>query len=426
MEGTLPLPVILGGVATGWALSAGLMWKDRRLGLLAASLMGLGISLYLGVQHLESMGASVCSVSSTFDCDKLNRSEYSELFGVPIAFLGSGFYAAVLGVSAMGLARPQAYARAGSLVFLGGALSVLYSLFLAWASVQLGAWCLFCIALYGVNLLTVAGGWLTRDPEGIGAVFSAKDDRSSGAMLTSGLVVFVAAMAWYNTQKGGAVAETEKAAKSGDTSSYAQLMEQTEGPLSLDGTEPVLGDPNAPYTVVEFADFQCPACAAVTPMMHELVARNPNIQVKFKHYPLSGICNPQVQGERHKDACRAAKAADCAGQQDRFWDLAHLMFKNQTELDPDGIDFMAKQVGLDAAAFSACMADPAVDRGVLSDIEAAMSVGVHGTPSLFLQGTHGNRWVGLTAGPEGAELLVRAHAAGTELPEPPPPADPGY
>lgn len=426
MDGTLPTPVIIGGIATGWIISGILLWKNRRFGLAAASLFGLAISLYLGVQHLESMGDSICAVSATFDCDKLNRSEYSELFGIPIAFLGSGFYAAVLGVSIMGLVKPQAYARAGSLVLVGGALSVLYSGFLAWASVQLGAWCLFCIGMYGVNALLLAGGWLTRDPEGLGAVFSASDDRSPGAMLTSGLVVFVAAMAWYNTQKGGAVAETEQAAAQGDTSAYAQLMEATEGPLVLDGTEPVLGDPGAPYTLVEFADFQCPACAQVTPMMHELVARNPNIKVLFKHYPLSEICNPQVPGERHKDACRAAKAADCAGQQDRFWDLSHLMFKNQNRLDREGIDFMAGQVGLDAAAFAACMEDPATDKGVLSDIEAAMQVGVHGTPTIFLQGTHGSQWASMVAGPEGAELLVRAHASGQELPAIPPAADHGH
>ncbi len=414
MEASLPL--ILGGIAAGWLVSGGLMWKDRRLGLAAAALMGVVVSLYLGVQHLDTAGASVCSVSSTFDCDKVNRSEWSELAGIPIALLGTGFYGAVLAVSLLGRFKPEGYGRAGSLVFLGGVLSVLYSLFLAWASVQLGAWCLFCISLYGVNLLILVGGWLTRDPDGFGPAFAGKDDRSLGAMLTAGLVVFVGVMAWYNTQKGGAVAETTQAVESGDTTAYGRLMESTEGPLELDGSEPVLGDPNAPYTVVEFADFQCPACAAVTPMMHDLVARNPNIKVMFKHYPLSGICNPQVQGDRHQDACRAAQAAECARLQDRFWDLSHLMFKNQTELDRDGIDFMVGQVGMDKAAFAACMDDPSTGTAVLADIQSAMSVGVHGTPSLFMQGTHGNQWLSLTAGPEGAELLVRAHASGVELP----------
>ncbi|RME23143.1 MAG: hypothetical protein D6798_14130 [Deltaproteobacteria bacterium] len=418
MEGSLPL--LLGGILTGWLVSAVLMWKDRRLGLAAAALMGLVVSLYLGVQHFADAGSSICSVNDVFDCDRVNRSEYSTLFGIPIAFLGTGFYAAVLTVSLLSLGKPERYARAGSLILVGGALSVLYSLYLAWASVQLGAWCLFCISLYGVNALILVGGWLSRDPEGLAAALSDRDDGSLGAMLTAGLLVFVAVMAWANTRSGGAVADTRAAVDGGDTAAYARLMEQPEGPLELDGTEPVLGDPNAPYTIVEFADFQCPACAAVSPMMPDLVQRNPNIRVLYKNYPLSGICNPQVQGERHQYACGAAKAGECARQQGRFWDLAHLMFLNQTELDREGLDFMARQVGLDMDAFARCMEDPQTDKAILEDIQAAMTVGVHGTPTLFLHGTHGNQWVELTAGPEGAELLVRAHASGVELPPPPP------
>lgn len=421
MEGNLPL--VLGGVVVGWLLSGVLLWKDRRIGIAAAALMGLLVSLYLGVQHLDSAGSSFCSINQTFDCDKVNRSEYSEVFGVPVALMGAGFYAAVLAVSALGRARPSQYTRAGSLVLLGGALSVGFSLYLAWASVQLGAWCLLCISLYGVNLLLLAGGWLTRHPDGLGAALGDRDDRGVSTMLTAGLVVFVASMAWYNMQKGGAVAEVARATQDGgDNAGFAQLMEQTRGPLVLDGTEPVLGDPNAPYTVVEFADFQCPACAAVTPLMHDLVARNPNIRVMFKQYPLSNICNPAIGREFHLDACRAAAASECARQQGRFWDLSHLMFKNQEELDEEGIAFMATQVGLDPALFTACMADPATQAAIREDVAAGEKVGVESTPSVFLHGIQGNDWVAMTAGPEGAELLVRAHAEGRSLPPAPPAA----
>lgn len=419
MEGNLPL--VLGGMFTGWLISSGLMWKDRRLGLAAAATMGLLVSSYLGWQHLDSAVGSICSINETFDCDKVNRSVYSEIFGVPVAFLGSGFYAAVLAVSALGLSKPQGFGRAGSLVLVGGILSVGYSLFLAWASVQLGAWCLLCISLYGVNLLILVGGWLSRHPDGLTAAFGDREDRSLSTMLTAGLVVFVASMAWYNMQKGGAVADVADATAGGASNdAYAQLMELPHGPLTLDGTEPVLGDPNAPYTVVEFADYQCPACATVTPMMHELVARNPNIKVLFKHYPLSSICNSSMDREFHKDSCRAAGAAECARQQGRFWDLTHLMMKNQSDLDPEGLSFMASQVGLDAAAFSTCMADPALMDSVRVDVAAGEQVGVEGTPTVLLQGTHGDQWLMMTAGPEGAEMLVRAHAEGTALPAVPP------
>jgi protein-disulfide isomerase len=337
--------------------------------------------------------------------------------------MGAGFYAAVLAAAVLGRMNPERYPRTGSLVLAGAGLSVVYSAFLAWASLQLGAWCLLCISMYGVNLLLLIGGWSSRHPDGLVAALGDREDRSLSTMLTAGLVVFVASMGWYNMQKGGVVAEV-KGAEGGqdEMAAYAQLMEQTRGPMTLDGTEPILGDPNAPYTVVEFADFECPACAAVTPMMHQLVERNPNIKVAFKQYPLSNVCNPNIGREFHKNACRAAFASECARLQDRFWDMTYLLFKNPTELDADGVNFMAEQVGLDGPAFTACMADPATMASIRSDVDAGTRLGIDGTPALFLKGIAGEQWVALTAGPEGAELLVRAHAAGKTLPAVPPAA----
>lgn len=421
MEGNL-LPIVV-GVLTGWAISGGLMLRDRKLGLAAAGLMGLLVSLYLGMQHLDTGAASVCTINATFDCDKVNRSQYSELAGIPIALLGAGFYAAVLAVAVLAFTKAERYARVGNVVFLGAVLSVGYSLFLAWASFQLGAWCLLCISLYGVNLLILVGSWGLRHAEGEVAALRDPQDRSLGAMITAGLVVFVASMAVYNTQSGGKAAQVQQAVQaSGSGSAYGQLMEQALGPVNLRGDEPVLGDPAAPYTVVEFADFQCPACASVTPLMHELVARNPQVKVLFKHYPLSNICNPNIGQEFHVDSCRAAYAAECARQQGRFWDLTHLMMKNQSELDPAGIAFMAGQVGLDTSALAVCMESPDTHERVRQDILAGQTAGVEGTPALYLKGTHGDEWVSLTAGPEGGELLIQAHLAGKELPAAPPPA----
>jgi len=413
MEGSLPL--ILGGIALGWGLSAGLMWKERRLGLAAAALMGLLVSLYLGYQHLAASGPSICSVNQVFDCDKVNRSAYSELAGIPIALLGTGFYAAVLTASVLGFLQPARYRKAGNLVFLGGLAAVGASLFLAWASIQLGAWCLFCISLYGVNALILAGGLMSRGD----AAGAAQDDRSVSTMLAGGVVVFVAAMAWYNTQSGGPAAQVADAARHGDADAYTALMEVAGGPMILDGTEPVLGDPAAPYTVVEYADFQCPGCAAVTPMMVDLVGRNPNIKVLFKNFPLNNQCNPAMGREFHKDSCRAASASECARQQGKFWDLAHLMFKNQQDLDADGLAFMEQQAGLDAAAMQTCMADPSTLTAVQADAVAGDKIGVHGTPSLFLHGIQGDDWLYMTGGPDGVEMLVHAHAAGTKLPAAP-------
>jgi protein-disulfide isomerase/uncharacterized membrane protein len=423
------LPWILALIAGMWLISAGAVVLDPRVGAAVAGLCGLLVSLYLGAQHLPSAAPSLCSVSSVLDCDTVNRSAYSELFGVPIAYLGSAFYGGLVALGFLARrATGQQYAAGGSLVLAGGAISVVYSLFLAWASTQVGAWCLFCISLYGINALTLVAGVLwSRQGRGadapgiVAAVMGSGGDRSLSTMGGTGLLVLIAAMAWYSAQ-GPATATSTGGAGGAEPVALASLFEAPGGPIGLDGTEPIAGDPNAPYLVVEWADFQCPYCASVAPELHDLVEREPLIQIRFKHYPISGDCNRFVEGSRHENACRAATAMECARHQGRAWELNRLMFKNNNNLDEAGIKFMAGQVGVDPVVFAECLADPKSVEAVKEDVEAAGVAMVEGTPAIFLRGINGDEWVRIVGGAQELATLVAAHKAGTPIPGTPPAA----
>jgi protein-disulfide isomerase/uncharacterized membrane protein len=421
------LPWILALIAGMWLLSGGAVARDPALGAAVAGLCGLLVSLYLGAQHLPSAAPSACSVSSVLDCDVVNRSAWSELFGVPIAYLGSAFYGGLVALGLLSRRQAERYRAAGPLVVAGGVVSVLYSVFLAWASSQLGAFCLFCISLYGINALVLGAGvlWARRDgqPVGAGLALAVKggNDRSFSSLGGVGLAVLVVAMGWYSSQagpKGGA--STAGAGGAGSAGPVlSELFEAPGGPISLDGTEPVMGDPNAPYLLVEWADFQCPYCAMVAPELHDLVAREPALQVRFKHYPISDICNRFVTGTRHADSCRAAAAMECARHQGRAFELNRLMFKNNTNLDDAGVRFMAGQVGVDPAVFDQCLADPRTMDAVREDVEAAGVAGVEGTPALFLRGLRGDEWVRVVGGAAEVAALVAAHKAGKPIPPTP-------
>ena len=418
----LSLGPLVALIVSGWVVSAALIAWRNWAGLAGASLMGLAVSVYLGIQHHPAMGDSFCSVSSTFDCDAVNRSEYSEIFGFPIAFLGAFFYAGVIGLSFFRLRGSEAYPRAAHLVFAGSLIAIAYSVFLAWASVQLGAWCLFCISLYGVNGLLAFASWRVRreETEPVSApllgLLTSNGERSLGTFLTAGAVVFIGSMAYYDRIETTA----QEVAGSADSTMLTRLFEATYGPLELDGTEPILGDPRAPYTVVEFADFQCPSCASAAPAVLQLVSDLPQVRVLFKHYPISDICNDKVQGARHDKACQAAAAAECARHQGKFWELEKLLFINQDALDQPDLMFMAEQVGLDTGVFGECMVDEATAKAVRKDVADAHAVGVFATPSFYLQGLRGEEWVSVHDGPEALDVLVRAHLAGTPIPDTPP------
>jgi protein-disulfide isomerase/uncharacterized membrane protein len=397
------------GIGAAWLVCLGAAIFRPRIGVAIAGLLGLGVSLYLGLKH-GSLDTLICDVNNLMNCSAVLQSEHSTLFGIPIAFFGSGFYAAAVAAGVMALVKPKNYHTGYRLLLAGAGFSVLYSVFLAMASKQVGAWCPFCISLYGFNVILFVASILwsrTSAPEELG------DDWSINTMLSTGAVIFIASV--LLTDSG----DTPDGA-SMESADLTSMFQAPEGNLTLDGTEPQIGSSSAPYVLVEFADFECPACSRVAPELKILLEQNDDIQMFYKNYPISNICNENISQPAHTNACGAAMAAECANQQQRFWELSRLMFKNQTNLTTNDQMFMAKQVGLDMDAFQTCMDNPLTEASVRADVAHATEVGVHGTPALYLKGVKGDEWIHIKGGPDSLIALVEAHRAGIEFPPTPP------
>ncbi len=152
-----------------------------------------------------------------------------------------------------------------------------------------------------------------------------------------------------------------------------------EGKLFVDiNGAPVFGDPNAPITIVEFTDFQCPFCAKASKTLNELVEKNPGkVKIVFKHNPLSF----------HDKAKLAHQAAEAANLQGKFWEMYEILFSNQKALERDNLISYAEQLGLDKAKFIADMESQAVIDRVEADLKQGTSVNVKGTPHFFINGT---------------------------------------
>ena len=146
--------------------------------------------------------------------------------------------------------------------------------------------------------------------------------------------------------------------------------------ISVDD-DPSRGDANAPVTIVEFTDFQCPACAAMHPVLEEVLKSYGN-KVRFvvRDFPLN----------QHENARKAAEAANAANAQGKFFEYIGVLFKNQKALDVPSLKKYASELGLDRARF-----DAALDRGVYSaevtkDISDGEVYGVGSTPTIFVNG----------------------------------------
>lgn len=414
-----PLAVLVGGIVAVLAVCLALVFTRRALGLLVTAIAGAGASIYLTVQHYvaNSGGHSICNVNATFNCDTVNTSTWSELAGVPIALFGLGFYAAMgyLAWRRMGVEK-----RGGAGVMaIGGLVGLATSVFLAYQSSLLGVWCLFCVSTYGANLLLAIGSALEAKD---GGAFSGKElVTDGGAAVAMGLATFIVGVVVYQTQtQTGPTAAGGSAGGSG----LAGLYEQPAGKIVLDGTEPVRGPAAAKYTLVEWADYECPHCGKTAPEMEKLVKENPDLKMLFKHYPISGICNQFVQGDRHLNACNAAAAAECARQQGKFYELSDAMFANQEYLAPSDIMFIAREKGLDVAALEACLAKPEAMDAVRADVAAGGTAQIEGTPSIFVHGLFGDQWVRVNGGRDQVNTILKAARAGTPLPPPAPPTPP--
>jgi predicted DsbA family dithiol-disulfide isomerase len=180
------------------------------------------------------------------------------------------------------------------------------------------------------------------------------------------------------------------------------------------GAEPAWskGAANAAVTIEEFVDFACPQCARATPIVQQArAAYGDRVRVVFRHYPLDIPA--------HKNAYDAAKAAEAAGIQGKFWEMENLLFKNQSTWTPPSLnprpifDEYAKQIGLDVVKFGDDLVGMMTASRVDSDKKRGRALNITSTPSVFLN----NRLLSMeevTA--DGLKKLIDAELAKADVP----------
>ena len=141
--------------------------------------------------------------------------------------------------------------------------------------------------------------------------------------------------------------------------------------------DPSMGPANAPVTIVEFSDFQCPYCKRSVPLIKEILAKYPGkVKVVYRDYP----------GPNHPYAPQAAEAAQCAGDQGKFWEYHDGLFDHQAA--GSGWDFieLAKAIGLNHDVFATCLNTRRYQEEVAKDLHDAITLGVTSTPTFFING----------------------------------------
>ena len=139
------------------------------------------------------------------------------------------------------------------------------------------------------------------------------------------------------------------------------------------------GTADAPVTLVEFTDYQCPFCRrhfrTVMPRIEKDYVATGKLRYMLKEFPLPSL---------HRGAPKAAEGALCAGAQGKYWEMHDLIFENQRAVAPNQLKDKASKLGLDVAAFSDCLDSNRYQERVRADMRAGRALGLSGTPSFFL------------------------------------------
>ena len=144
--------------------------------------------------------------------------------------------------------------------------------------------------------------------------------------------------------------------------------------------DPVKGVKNAPVTIIEFSDFQCPYCgrffSETLPSIEQKYIQSGKVKMVYRDFPLSF----------HPEAQPAAEAAECAKEQGKFWEFHDKIFENQQGMSAAAYKQWASEVGLNTAQFNSCVDSGKYRQEVQKDFAEGSSYGVSGTPSFFING----------------------------------------
>jgi protein-disulfide isomerase/uncharacterized membrane protein len=375
---------------------------------LLASLLGVITSIFLVVQHTRlktgiQASASFCSLGRFSDCDVVNASRFSEIFGVPVATLGASFYFLILILSLLGSPSTTEFRKSQRLISYLSAVALLVDLGLFSLSIfVLHNLCILCFLTYLTTLVVLASTVWMVDRPGVAftqrarlAFFADENEVPApwhlarvvlgGVCYLSFAVAVFFLPSWIRMNSNN-YSYVDTAIEQ----FYQTWKDKKNRNIEVKDTDGTFGNPNAKVKVVEFSDFECPHCRKAAFTMHTaLKAFGDRIYFVFKNYPLDSACNPGVPYQLHPNACMFARLAYCASKKNEFWAYHDTIFFTWGEEKRAG-DFETIADTLRGIftrdEITKCMQDEKSLQNVSEDIKLGNSFDVKGTPAIFING----------------------------------------
>ena len=373
------------------------------------SILGIIVSFYSSWHHLKykaSKGTdALCNINQKWSCDNIAASEYSEFLNIPLGIWGLGFFIATFTISLLLVSKKALGAKKdthiSTLVFMT-IISILLSLVLGSISLFIiGSYCITCTLIYFLCLLLAISSFVYIKKSKFKLVlFRPKHPNAPWHGSITAIVLVIITIAAYKavTQDDLDPKEFVDHPEQNDKKRMEIILENFISKTVYDipingsdysgfGKDYQKGNKNARFTIVEFADFQCPACAKLSLVSKKILADFPQqVNWVFKNFPLDSSCNDQISARLHKDACSIAILARCAGIYNLFWQLHDEIFANNYGISINKAKNLAKDLGISENQINKCLKSTDLLNKVKDDIEIAKNLNVNSTPSVYING----------------------------------------
>ncbi len=336
-------------------------------------------SLLYGMQSSKSF----CSINTKFDCDAVNISKYSEVYGIPIALLGAfGFLVELIFLLGSIVLDNEEKAKATRMFFYLNSIFVAACVILGLISALiLKTYCFYCITLYVLCFATFFCGWKLKETPSFKFSNIVKDLKSWVTVIL--LLLIPAGSVFANMVLLDNISSNLGPMIENSISNW----EQNKKFDFVTTGEPSIGPDSAALKILVFSDFQCPHCKHAAPSLHAFAnAHKDQVQLVYQNYPLDSECNDKMQSHMHPESCFFAKVAICANQQDKYAETHDWIFERQDNLSHDMLSDLIKDLKLSESSIKTCMDSSEATNQLQRQVARANMANVEATPSIFANG----------------------------------------
>lgn len=367
---------------------------------IALWLLSVHLRITTGQASLTESCSTIIPVDNNHGCASIAVSAYSKPLGIPLPALAMGFYFSLFSLCFWAWRNPQSCYEPLYFAYFMASLAIPVTMLMAFiAKTKVHGFCPGCAGLWTINLciwpalvkqlglrwgnaLGSLSELITHDKLRLQRARVMRSLIFSGSSILIFCVIgFVAATV---QSQAGMFGDKERGIKEYQEGNVVFLnADMFTGP-QIKGVRSGTG---IVMDIVEFSDLQCPACRMAAQYFRPFMLQHGNeVRFAYHNYPLDGACNAYVPNGMHHMGCASARAAICAGNQDKFFEFHDQAFDNQESLSDETLAQAAQNIGLDMDKFNACLKDPQTESRLQKDIEWGESVKVEFTPTIIING----------------------------------------